>query len=88
MERILAVTAVQARGGQRVDAGPTWALIEELVAAGYTRAQLARELGSRAASPTLQLGRDLVRASTARAVEDLHHRLIGRTGPGRAGGRR
>ncbi len=82
-ERILAVTETQARGGQRVDAGPTWQLIEELVAAGYTRAHLARELGSQAASPTLQIGRRLVRASTARAVEELHRRLIGREGPGR-----
>ena len=87
-ERILAVTEAQARGGQRIDAGPTWQLIEELVAAGYTRGYLARELGSRAASPTLQIGRDLVRASTARAVEELHRRLIGRPGPGRARPRR
>ena len=87
-ERILAVTVTAARGGQRVDAGPTWRLIEKLVAAGYTRAHLARELGSQAASPTLQIGRRLVRASTARAVEDLHRRLIGRPGPGRARPRR
>ncbi len=60
------------------------ARIEELVAAGYTRAHLARELGSQAASPTLQIGRRLVRASTARAVEELHRRLIGSPGPGRA----
>ena len=83
-ERILAVTETQAGGGQRVDAGSTWQLIEELAAAGYTRAQLARELGSQAASPTLQISRHLVRASTARAVEELHRRLIGRAGPGRA----
>ena len=85
-ERILAVHAAQAHGGQRVSAGPTWRLIEELVAAGYAKAYLARALGSEAASPTLQIGRQRVRASTARAVEDLHQRLIHRSPP--APGRR
>lgn len=79
-ERILAVSVEQASGGQRVDAGPTWALVEELVAAGYTRAELARLLGSTASSPSLQIGRRLVRASTARAVEALHARLLGGSG--------
>lgn len=77
LERVLAVTLSSAAGGQRVDAGPTWALIDELLAAGHSRASLARQLGSRAASPTLQIGRLRVRASTARAVEDLHRRLLG-----------
>lgn len=76
-ERILAVAVEQASGGQRINAGPTWALVEELLDAGYSRAELARRLGSRAASPSLQIGRRLVRASTARAVEALHARLIG-----------
>lgn len=82
LERILAVHPAQAGGGQRVSAGATWTLIGELVAAGYTRAYLARALGSQAASPTLQIGRQQVRASTARAVEDLHQRLINRPPPG------
>ncbi|MFP5375336.1 MAG: hypothetical protein ACLGIO_00945 [Acidimicrobiia bacterium] len=77
LERVLAVTLSSVGGGQRVPAGPTWALIEELVAAGHSRASLARELGSQAASPTLQIGRHRVRASTARAVERLHRRLLG-----------
>ena len=76
--RVLAVTLDQASGGQRIDAGATWALVEELLAAGYTRAGLARQLGSRAASPSLQIGRRTVRASTARAVERLHARLLHR----------
>ena len=82
LERILAVHPAQAGGGQRVSAGATWTLIGDLVAAGYTRAYLARALGSQAASPTLQIGRQQVRASTARAVEDLHQRLINRPPPG------
>jgi hypothetical protein len=71
---ILAVEVEDARGAQKVPAGPTWALIDELVAAGYTKAYLALALGSR--TPALQLGRQRVLASTARAVEELHARLI------------
>lgn len=77
LARILAVTVPEPRGGQRVAAGPTWRLVDELMAAGYSRSWLARALGSEAALPRLQLGRDTVRASTARAVEDLHRRLLG-----------
>lgn len=84
LHSILAVSASQAGGGQRVDAAPTWTLVEELVAAGYSRAFLARALGSEAASPRLQIGKKLVRASTARAMEELHRRLISR--PPAAGG--
>ncbi len=84
LRSILAVSASQAGGGQRVDAAPTWKLVEELVAAGYSRAFLARALGSEAASPRLQIGKKLVRASTARAMEELRRRLINR--PPAAGG--
>ena len=80
---ILAVDVEVARGAQRVPAGPTWARLDELVAAGYTKAYLARALGSQAKTPALQLGRERVLASTARAVEMLHRRLIGRRPPQR-----
>lgn len=79
LARILAVRAPGSGGGRRVESGPTWALVEELVAAGYARAFLARALGSRSVSPRLQLGRDTVRADTAQAVEDLHRRLLGQS---------
>lgn len=79
LRRILAVRAVDARGGQRVDATPTWRLLDELVAAGYSRRLLARALGSQAEQPSLQLARTTMRASTARSVEDLHARLMGRS---------
>jgi hypothetical protein len=77
LERVLAVTVDSVGGGQRVPAAPTWALIDELVAAGHSRASLARQLGSRAVSPALQIGTRRVRASTARAVAALHRRLLG-----------
>lgn len=73
---ILAVRLDHAQGGQKVPARPTWALLEELLAAGYTKGFLARAMGSSGANPALQVSRDRVRASTARAVEVLHARLI------------
>ncbi|MDP9402654.1 MAG: hypothetical protein M3P85_04830 [Actinomycetota bacterium] len=80
---ILGVEVDQAQGAQKVPAGPTWALLDELLVAGYTKAFLGRELGSTAATPSLQVGRDRVRASTARRVEALHRRLIGQKPPAR-----
>ncbi len=80
---ILGVEVDQAQGAQKVPAGPTWVLLDELLAAGYTKAFLGRELGSTAAPPSLQVGRDRVRASTARRVEALHRHLIGQKPPAR-----
>ena len=85
LEAILAVRVTDADGRQRVSAARTWQLIEELVAAGYSRGELARALGSTASAPKLQIGRHTVLASTARAVELLHRALIGRRPPGVSG---
>lgn len=81
LEAILAVKVSDAAAKHRVSAGPTWQLIDELVAAGYTRAELARGLGSRAAIPNLQIGRRTVLASTARSVELMHRKLMRRRQP-------
>lgn len=81
--KILAVTVGQVSGAQKIPAGPTWALLNDLIARGYTKQWLGRALGSKAKIPALQIAPDLVRASTARRVEDLHRRLAGRQGPGR-----
>ncbi len=79
LEAILAVGVNDAGGCQRVDAAATWQLIDELVAMGYGRGQLARALGSQAAVAKLQIGRRRVLASTARAVELVHRSLLGRS---------
>ncbi len=83
LRRILAVKLTDARGSQRIPAGPTWALLDELLAVGYTRSYLARALGAWSANPALQVGRVRVRASTARAVEELHRRLVALPAPER-----
>jgi hypothetical protein len=80
-EKILAVTIDQADGAQKIPAGPTWELLDDLIARGYTKSFLARALGNK--GPGLQVKRTTVRASTARKVEELHRRLAGRPGPGR-----
>lgn len=85
LEAILAVKVGDARGKQRVSAAPTWQLIDELVAAGYSRGELARALGSTATVPKLQIGRSSVLASTARSVELVHRALIRRRPPRRSG---
>ena len=77
LAKILAVRATDARGGQRVGAESDVAARRR---AGGRRLQqrfLARALGARADQPSLQIGKTMVRASTARAVQDLHRRLLG-----------
>lgn len=75
-QAILAVQPHHAQGAQRLPAAPTWKLVDDLVARGFTRVFIARQLsGPKARS--LQLDRYYVRASTARRVAELHRRLVG-----------
>lgn len=83
LAKILAVRAEAATGAQKVPAGPTWILLDELLAAGWTKSFLGRALGSMAEVASLQISGDRVRASTARKVEALHAHLAGRTAPAR-----
>lgn len=70
---ILDVTAAAAADGALIPAGPTWALLDELIAAGYSKAELARHLGRR--MPALQLSRHQVTVRNAADVSALHRRL-------------
>lgn len=78
---ILAVNAAVVAGAQKIPAGPTWKLLDELIALGYTKTWIARELGTK--GPGLQIRKTAVRASTARKVEQLYRRVDGKPGPGR-----
>lgn len=69
--RILAVDAGAVAGGALVPAGPTWELLEDLLARGFSRRELARRLGSAAKVPALQLRAEFVLASSAAAVARL-----------------
>lgn len=70
---ILAVTAQAAADGSLVDAGPTWALLDELLATGYSKAELARQLGY--SSRAIQLKRKQCTVRNAYEVQLLHARL-------------
>lgn len=81
--KLLAVTVDQAAGAQKVDATPTWALLDDLIARGYPKAWLAKRILRNPSAMSLQISRNKVRASTARRVEALHRLLGDRPGPGR-----
>jgi hypothetical protein len=70
---ILAVTVEAAADRALVDAAPTWRFIEQMLADGYTKTRLARELGCKTAA--LQIGRKQVTVRTAFEVQKLYGRL-------------
>jgi hypothetical protein len=76
------VTAA-ARGRAKIDGGPTWVLLDDLIARGFTRGWIARQLGSN--TPALQLDRHSVYGDTAKKVRALHERLKGVAPPARTG---
>lgn len=78
---ILSVSLEDAADASRIPAAPTWRLLNDLIARGFTRKWIAAQLG--AESPCLQIGRDRVRAATARKVAELHRRLEGVAAPPR-----
>lgn len=73
-ERIMSVTVAAAADGARIDAGPTWKLIDEMTSAGVPKAAIAREIGQ--VGPGLQLGRRKILAGNARKVADVHARWM------------
>jgi hypothetical protein len=81
--KILSVTVDQATGRSHIDAGPTWALLDDLIGRGYPKAWLAKRILRNPDARSLQISRTKVRASTARRVEALHRLLGDRPGPGR-----
>ncbi|OGF05229.1 MAG: hypothetical protein A2W00_04590 [Candidatus Eisenbacteria bacterium RBG_16_71_46] len=68
-ERILKVWP-DPPGAALVDAGETWRLLNELLAAGYPKAHVAQALGKK--MPALQIQKQCVLARTERAVQALH----------------
>lgn len=70
---ILSVTADAAADRALIPAGPTWKLLDDLIADGYSKAELARALGYK--RPALQLNRDKVTVRNAHDVQRLYLRL-------------
>jgi len=71
--RILAVTVGMALDHALIPAGPTWRLIGELTAAGFSQVFLAQRLGYKRA---LQFDRKEVTVRNAARVRRLHRELI------------
>lgn len=67
--KILAVTPADVADGGRVDAAPTWAIVEQLLARGWTKMGIAVAIGQK--GPGLQLSRRSVSGANARAVRSL-----------------
>ena len=80
--RALSVAAVRsaAAPGTRVDAGPTWDLLDDMIGRGWPKSWIARELGL---GNSLQLSRDTITASNADKVAEVARRLGDRTPPPR-----
>jgi hypothetical protein len=68
--RILATGIASTSDGTRVDAAPTWALIEKLLCDGYSKAQLARWLGYKV--PAIQMKRTQITARNAMRVQRMY----------------
>ena len=74
-DRILAVDRSAIADGALVPAAQTWKLLNELLDSGYTKAFLAKQLGSRSKPPSLQIGTDKITALNASKVERLYRRI-------------
>jgi hypothetical protein len=77
-KRILAVDRHAVSGGALVKAGPTTALLRELLREGFTKSELARRLGSKAKEPSLQITarNGFITARTAAKVERFYRRIM------------
>lgn len=74
-ERLILAVTTDVRGEAfLVPAGPTWALINELLAAGYTKSEIALGIGRK--TPALQLDKTTITLRNEAAVKRLHARLI------------
>ena len=76
VDAILAVGRSHVADGTLIDARSTWRKIGDLKQAGYSQTWIARQLGSTAKRPALQIGRDKVTAGTARKIAELHERTL------------
>lgn len=84
--KLLAVTldtVVERQDRQRIPAAPTWVLLDDLIARGYTKAWLAQRITKNPAAQGLQISRTWVYARTARRVAALHRLLGDKPRPGR-----
>jgi len=73
LELRMADVRAAAAPGTPVDAGPTWVLLDDMIARGWPRSWIARELGF--FGRALQMNRETVVAATAAKVVELDRRV-------------
>lgn len=73
-KRILAVTEATAADGARKSARSTWRLLDELIAAGYSKARIGSEILGRPVR-SLQISRRLVEVKTEARVRAVYENL-------------
>lgn len=74
--RILGVDVAARADHAFVSARRTWRLVEELLAEGFTKRELARRLGINGKAPRLYFRRDRIRAVTAHKVERFYAQVM------------
>lgn len=72
--RILAVTEAAAADKAVIPGAPTWKLLDELLACGYTKTRIATELAGKPVR-VLQIKRDAVTVRTAALAKRVYERL-------------
>jgi hypothetical protein len=77
--RILAVTTATRADGAFVDAGPTWVLLNELMACGYSKARIASEMAGKPVN-ALQLRGEQITVRNAGIARLVYDRLRLATG--------
>lgn len=77
-QKILGVSAANVVDNGYVDAGPTWRIIEKLLAAGWTKTAINQGIGNKGRA--LQIRKTRIKAKTARAVAELWEREQAKVG--------
>lgn len=67
IDRILAVGTHRIAGGSTIDARPAWALINDLLQLGVTKARIAKAIGAQ--TPALQINRQRIKPDTMRRIQ-------------------
>jgi hypothetical protein len=75
LRRILAVGTAQRPDSALVSARSTWRLLRKLMEEGFTRTHIARQLGSKAKTPALQIRHDRVTVKTRAAVVRVYRSM-------------
>lgn len=77
-DKLMGVSLAMASPGTNIAGGPTFALVDELLAMGYSQTELCRRLGMRTRSLNLRRSTGLITAGRAARIASLHRQLTAR----------